>query len=305
MLATALFMIGISPAFTLFVFFQQISLVVDTSMATTLLFGLFVSVLCAGHTISREMRNGTVLLLLSKPVTRFSFIIAKVLGILTAVTIFTIICNCATIVASIVAIDQFNFDAKMMLAFFIVLLAAAVFGGLRNYFAHASFSANSIIALLILLPVTAGLCYMFRYSQITNIADVDTSRFIFPYELIPGLLLLFPAIWIMAAIAVTLATRLEFVTNLLICFAIFIIGLVSRYMISQLGFESGGILSHALRALFPNWQYFWMADALSSRTFIPPAYIAWSLIYAVFYITIWVAWAVYLFQDRELARDSR
>ncbi|MBP3393131.1 MAG: ABC transporter permease subunit, partial [Lentisphaeria bacterium] len=80
MLASALIMIGLFPTAAMFVFREQIKLVVDSSMATTLVFSLVVAVVCAAHTISREMKNGTVLLLMSKPVTRGSFVLGKILG---------------------------------------------------------------------------------------------------------------------------------------------------------------------------------------------------------------------------------
>jgi len=82
LLVTALVLIGHFPSMSLFVFREQIKLVIDSAMATTLVFGLFAAVLCASHTVSREMRNGTALLLLSKPVYRSSFILAKLLELL-------------------------------------------------------------------------------------------------------------------------------------------------------------------------------------------------------------------------------
>ena len=63
MLFAALVLIGHYPSAALFVFSEQLKLVVDSSMATSLIFGLVAGVLCASHTVAREMRNGTVLLL--------------------------------------------------------------------------------------------------------------------------------------------------------------------------------------------------------------------------------------------------
>ena len=71
MLLGALVVIGHTPWAAIFVFYEQLKLVVDSFMATSLLFGLVIAVLSASHTVAREMRNGTVLLLLSKPVFRW------------------------------------------------------------------------------------------------------------------------------------------------------------------------------------------------------------------------------------------
>ena len=65
MLLCALCVNGLFPLAAMFVFRQQIKFVVDSVMASSLLFTLVVAVICSAHTISREMRNGTILLLLS------------------------------------------------------------------------------------------------------------------------------------------------------------------------------------------------------------------------------------------------
>ena len=66
LLMCAVLLIANFPFVAIFVFYDQVKLVVDSSMATTMLFGLFAAVLCSSHTVSREMRDGTVLLLFSK-----------------------------------------------------------------------------------------------------------------------------------------------------------------------------------------------------------------------------------------------
>ena len=122
-------------------------------------------------------------------------------------------------------------------------------------------------------------------------------------QLIPALLLLFPAVWVMGAIAAALATRFEPVTNLLVCLFIFSAGLVLHYLAGQ--WMPEGMLRSFVKALVPNWQYFWMADALSNGQIIPFSYVLLSLLYVFIYIVIWSLWAFWLFFNRELAKDSR
>ena len=113
-LLSALSMIGLFPLFTMFVFRAQDKLVIDSGMATTMIFGWVISVLIASYAISREIDNGTALLLLSKPVQRPVFIIAKILGILSAVTVFWFLCALATLVSLRIASDQFRIDFTIM-----------------------------------------------------------------------------------------------------------------------------------------------------------------------------------------------
>jgi len=90
-------------------------------MAVTMMSGLFVAVLCAGHTINREMKNGTVLLLMSKPITRFTYVLSKMSGILISLTAFLLICCSATCATVEIAIDEFAIDYTVMTAYFAVL----------------------------------------------------------------------------------------------------------------------------------------------------------------------------------------
>ena len=48
-----------------------------------------------------------------------------------------------------------------------------------------------------------------------------------------------------------------------------------------------------------------MADALASRQVIPFTYLLWALVYVFFYIGFWTLWAMALFNEREIAKDSR
>ena len=113
-LLSALCMIGLFPVFSMFVFRAQEKLVVDSAMATTMIFGWVIAVLIASYAISREIDNGTALLLLSKPVRRPVFIIAKILGILGAVTVFWFLCAVATLISLRIAADQFRIDMTVM-----------------------------------------------------------------------------------------------------------------------------------------------------------------------------------------------
>ena len=124
MLLGALLIIGHYPWMTLFVFFEQLKLVVDGAMATTLLFSLAVCVLCATSTVSREMNNGTVLLLLSKPVSRWSFVLGKIAGIAAASLLFWAVCSFASVISVYVAVDQFRMNLTLY-GFFIGAVAVS------------------------------------------------------------------------------------------------------------------------------------------------------------------------------------
>jgi hypothetical protein len=294
LLASALFMIGLFPSFSMFVFREQIKLVIDSSMATTMVFGLVASVLCASHTITREMRNGTVLLLMSKPVYRWSFILAKIAGITMALTVFVFICNTASLISVRIAKDQFRLDFTAMYIYFAIIFFSAFAGGLRNYFSRTSFASTAIVTLLVILPA---------YAFLLNFIPVHGKPLPLRLDMIPALLLIFFSVWTMGTVTVLFSTRLDVVANLTVSSLIFFLGLVSNYFLAEKA--SSGFISALLYAVIPNWQFFWMADAISGNKQIPSAYIAYAFLYVLLYMTFCSAWAVAMFQNRELARDSR
>ena len=304
MLLAALIMIGLFPYFSMFVFRQQIRLVCDSSMATTMLFGLFAAVLCSARTISREMKNGTVLLLMSKPVSRFSFVTAKIFGILISLTIFVFVCNSATWLSILVAKDQFRLSMPLVYFYFGTIVLAALYGGIRNFAAQKSFSSNAVIAMAVLYPVIAAVSQFVRWRDLSEYLRADPESYMQADILIPALCMLFFSVWIMGVISSALATKLEIVGNLMVSLLLFLIGMVLHYFAATaLGVGSVGAL--LCTSLVPNWQLFWMGDVLSNRVHIPASYFIWTLLYSVLYCTAWIGWAFFLFRDSELARDTR
>lgn len=294
MLLGALLIIGHYPWMTLFVFFEQLKLVVDGAMATTLLFSLAVCVLCATSTVSREMRNGTVLLLLSKPVSRWSFVLGKIAGIAAASLLFCGICACASVISVYIAVDQFRMNL-MLYGFFVgVVAASCLFGMLMNYLRGASFGEFATYAALLL--VGGMLVYCFKFQDHPMLSLVNLAKALF---------LLAPAVVVMAVWAVGCATRLDVVPAMGICTILFFLGLMSSYFFQNATGTFWGPTAAVLYAVIPNWQYFWMADTMAVNKTIPTDYVWWCIGYAALYSALGAAWATVFFLNREAVGDSR
>jgi len=295
MLLCALVLIGHFPSMALFVFSEQLKLVVDSSMATSMIFGLLAAVLCASHTVSREMRNGTVLLLMSKPVTRASFILAKIAGIVAAATLFTLICNLSAYVSIYIAVDQFRMDMMAYGMFFAVIAAACVAGMAANFWKGYSFSAVATVAMAVFIPVYVAVCVATKEHPALSMMDLSMA-----------LLLIQLAVIAMSTLAVVFATRLDMVANLTLCSAFFFLGLVSGFLFRQdTGSEVLNGIFGILYAVLPNWQFFWLADAIAGNHAIPTGYVAECAFYVVIYVAVCIMWAVAVFQQKEIAGDIR
>ena len=295
LLLLSVLLIGHYPAASLFVFSEQIKLVVDSSMATTLTFGLFISIFAASHTVSREMRNGTVLLLMSKPVARWTFVMAKILGIAAASLVFVFITSIASIIAIYVAADQFHQNHTAYYLYLLAIAGSCVAGGLMNFFKGTSFTSAITLVLSILMPVFALICIVTQSEPTISIANYSNA-----------LILLFFAVAAMSTITVVFATRLNLVSNLCVCTLIFFLGLVSGYLFNrETGSSMLDMIYGVLYAILPNWQFFWVADALSVNRAIPFPYVLQAGLYVILYMILSSMWAVAFFLNREIAKDSR
>ena len=64
---------------------------------------------------------------------------------------------------------------------------------------------------------------------------------------------------------------------------------------------SGSWWASICYAVVPNWQNFWLADALEGQKTIPWSYVGQALVYVVGYLGASLAIALLLFEDRELS----
>lgn len=293
MLLIALLLTGHFPWMTLFVFFEQLKLVVDSSMATAMLFGILVAELCASHTVSREMRNGTVLLLLSKPVPRWSFVLGKIAGIVLASLLFCMICCCASVISVYIAVDQFRMDLTLYGIFMAICAVGCVFGMAMNFIRGSSFSEFATYALAVL---TAGMAlYCYKFQPHPNLSLTDLAKALTVVNL---------AVVVMATMAVVVASRFDVIATLCICTAFFFLGLMSSYLFAAPAGGDASLFADFCYALIPNWQFFWLADALAVDKRIPAEYVKLAVIYTVIYCVILSAWGVAIFQNREAAGDN-
>ena len=92
--------------------------------------------------LSREIRSGTALAVLAKPVSRTAFLLAKYVGVAMALTVLAYLNILAGLLASRMAYDAYgSTDWLALLVFCGGLLLAFGIGGFSNYFC---FNAGSI-----------------------------------------------------------------------------------------------------------------------------------------------------------------
>ena len=294
LLLISLVLNGLMPAFALFVFRAQEKLVRDSDMATMMMFGMITAVLCSSNAIHREIKNGTALLVLSKPINRPLFITAKITGICAVMLVYCFLCSLSTLIAVRVAVDQFRFDQVLFWGYLILLALGLVYAAAQNYMAKRNFTQHVVYYLLIMLPAWTAFAH-FKHDHDKMVGIQEQTAI--------ALFLLSMAVIAMGVISTALSTTLNFVGNLTVSFFIFMLGLMSPYLFGLKAME-GNVIAGAIYAIIPNWQEFWMADPVSVGTAIPSSYVINCIIYFLNLIAIFLLIAILLFQDREVGTQN-
>ncbi len=273
-------------------------LVKDSVLAVTLISGLFGAVLSASSSVGKEIRTGTALAVLAKPVSRTQFLIAKFLGVAGALTVLTYINLLSVLLASRMAYDAYG-DADMAgtAVYYGAVLLAYFVAGVSNYFLRRPFASDGVLALL----VTTTIAYIIitNFMVLKHTVEVAPNR-VDP-RMVPVTVLILFALWTLAGVALACSTRLETIPTLAICSGIFLLGLMSDYLFGRPA-EAGAWWAKLLYTITPNWQLFWTADTLEpGKPGVPWSYVAQAFGYVVGYLGATLMAALYLFEDRELS----
>jgi ABC-type transport system involved in multi-copper enzyme maturation permease subunit len=296
MTASVLFEIFLAVPYY-FAFGDEPKLIENSALAVMLLSGLLGAVLSASSSLAREIRSGTALAVLSKPVGRAQFLLAKYAGLAAALTVLSYVNLIGVLLASRMAFDAYGKTDVAALGIFAAGVALAyALAGFSNFFLLRPFMSDAVFAFVIMATLAAFVVFQFTTQQesLGTQAHVD-------WRLVPaGILILF-ALWILAAVALACSTRLDTIPTLAICSAIFLLGLMSDYFFGRRA-ETGSWWASALYTIVPNWQLFWLADALDmGKSTFQWGYVGKAFVYVVGYAGAALAFATALFEERELS----
>ena len=279
-----------------FAFGDEPKLIKNSALAVMLLAGLFGAVLSASASLAREIRTGTALTVLSKPVGRAQFLLAKFAGLAAALTVLTYVNMVGVLLASRMAFDAYGkTDVPALAIFGAGVLVAYLLGGFSNFFLRRPFVSDAVLAMVVMTTISAFLIFQFttQMQSLGEQAQVD-------WRLVPaGVLILF-ALWILAALAIACSTRLDTIATLAICSAFFLIGLASDYFFGTRA-ANGEWWASTLYTVIPNWQLFWLADALDmGKSTFHWGYVGKAFLYVAGYAGAALAVGTTLFEEREL-----
>ncbi len=265
----------------------------DSALALHLVSGLVLGAYAACASLRDEVRRGTASAVLSKPVGRTLFLLAKYVGLALVMLLYSALLAIAVILAARTAAEDFSFDiwgsGPLLLAILLALLA----GGLQNFLLRRPFASRTFAALLLLVPLAL---------LVSGAVDVEGHRAslyasALPLATLPASVLITMAILILSGWSVSLATRLDVVPTLACCAVLLMAGLMGDYLFGATAQTHSG--AALLYGLLPNFQHFWAVDALARGT-IPWSYVARAAEYGAFYLAGILSIGIVAFRHMEL-----
>ncbi len=205
-------------------------LVKDSTLAVMLVTGLFGAILSASASVAHEIRTGTALAVLAKPVGRAQFLLAKYVGLAGALLVLTYVNAVSALLASRMAFDAYGeTDLRSLGIFAGALTLAYTAAGLSNFFLRRPFVSDAVAGVVV-MSTLAFLVVAFLTEQ--HLAFGEEAKV--DWRLVPAAVLILFALWILAGVALACATRLEMIPTLAICTGIFLLGLMSDYLFGRL-----------------------------------------------------------------------
>lgn len=298
--ATALLMV-FNVSLAAFTLDDDDKLLLDLGLNTLLLSGLFLAAFSAAGVVSREIENKTAITVISKPVSRPLFIIAKFAGVALALSLAFYLSVLVFILTQRHGVLQQTSDPWDQPVIFLgggSLFLAFVGAAFCNYFYGLNFPTTVIafVTLLLTLAVIVVAFFDEKWKPIPFASNfVGGQVFLAAY-------LVYLTVVMIAAVAVAVSTRCGQLIALLSCTAVLAVGSISDHAFGQ--HAASSTPARVAYHLVPNFGAFWVIDGLmagTEATAVPFSYIGLATAYAALITIGVVAMAVAAFQRREIA----
>lgn len=308
----ALLAVHLAPGFQFHRFGEPGRLARDGGLSALLVFGLSLAATAAVRAVGRELDSGTATVALSRPVPRPLFLCAKAFGVFLAFLLFaagivaaTVLSVSSSILGSAAAgIDDgtTRVSGPCLVLGFGGVLAALFAAAAAHRFARRRFGVVAFVllaafqilalAVLSLFHLVPGFQSIF---SLPSACDIQYSIFNILSSLLPAAFCVVAFVGVFVCAAAALAVRLRpaaVAASVLVLLA---------FSLFAPALSLPAALSAVLAAFVPDFQNFWLADALARGGSLPAAYVAAALSAAAALAVVWLLVGSFLLQKRDIA----
>jgi len=296
LLTTAVILfIGLLPLIITHVIGESSRIVRDSALAVQFVSGLVLGCFAATSTITHELRKGTLASILSKPVNRVLFFLAKFSGVALIMLVYGITTTMATMLSVRTAAETFHFDWWGVGPLFVAVLLSYIWAGIQNFILRIPFVSRTY--LLVSFSVAIAFLVSCAIQDHTHEHDAGFGSAL-SWNIMSAGILLSLAMVMLSAFAVSLATRFDMIPTFSLCLGIFLLGLMSDYLFGQ--HADGHLIYGFMHGILPNWQHFWAVDALS-EVGIPWRYTIHVAGYVIIYTSVVLSAGLISFSRMEVS----
>lgn len=177
----------------------------------------------------------------------------------------------------------------------------------RQFLIGKAFGIGWAVAILFLC---LGLWFLFLVSYKPIYDGVEASKGALPWQdgfgemakVVPALLLAYMETMVFVFISVMISTRLPIVSNLMICFAIYVMGHITPLLLeTEDSFQGVAVVGQTISTVIPVLDHFSVQAAIVGDAGVPLVYLGWTLVYTILYCSVALFIALILFEDRDLS----
>ncbi|MHC4373699.1 MAG: ABC transporter permease [Planctomycetota bacterium] len=292
----SLLLMLLAPAVSMYTLDEDIMLLRELGLSTLFLAGLFIAVFASTGAITEEIESGTITTVLSKPISRPTFVIGKFLGISMAVALSHLLITMALLMIvrhGTLETASDEIDWTVITAAGAGILATLIITAFLNYIYDWNFPSTGVV--LGTLFFGFGILFLVFVDKEWKFNPVGSHFEMFDI-IASGLLLL--ALFALVALAILFSTRFNEVVTLTLCVGVFLLGLISDWVFGR--FADQHIWAKIGSILTPNLQIFWVSDAIYETGTVPAAYLLLAITYSALYTAGILALAVAFFQRRQI-----
>ncbi len=179
----------------------------------------------------------------------------------------------------------------------------------RRQFIVGKYVGIMVAVFWLLVPVMVCFLGLIYYKvgydfRETAAPDPETAyKILVTFKAVPGLILIFCEISVLAALSVAISTRVPMVVNMVTCFTIFVVGHLTSLLVERnvKGLEMVQFVARLIATGLPNLEHFNTQAAVATGTLVPPVYLGSAALYAAAFSAAAILLAFILFEDRDLA----
>jgi ABC-type transport system involved in multi-copper enzyme maturation permease subunit len=274
----------------------------DLGLGALRISGLLVAAFSASGVLRREIDDKTALIVMTKPVSRTTFILGKFAGVFAAVAAAYYLCTLVflfTVRHKVMPAAGDTGDWPVLLiggGAFLLVVALSMLGNLWFGWSFTSTGVWAALGLLTLAMLAIGLV-----NKQWHVVPLSQFGQGIRGQLILELAMMLLALMVLAALAIAVSTRLGQTMTLLVCAAVFILGSGHPLVFARWGDDL--LLARVGGWFVPNFTQFYPQDDLTVGR-LSMGLLGRSWLYGLLYAGGMLAAGVALFQTRELESSA-